>query len=96
MKFIAVLLMLVFSSSYSFAAILCAPHDIVVLHLEDRYKESSVAIGVASNGHLVEVFASSKGYTWTLLLTDPNGITCMMAAGDNWQTFNFPVEDKKL
>ena len=96
MKFIIALLVLVFSSSSSIATTLCATHDVIISHLEKRYKESPIAVGVADNGHLVEIFASEKGASWTLILTSPNGTSCLFAAGNNWQTFPFPIVDEKL
>jgi hypothetical protein len=33
---------------------------------------------------VVEVFASKAG-TWTIVLTDANGLACLAAAGDAWQ-----------
>ncbi|WP_119270469.1 hypothetical protein [Taklimakanibacter deserti] len=32
---------------------------------------------------VLEVYLSRKG-TWTMLVTDPSGITCILAAGDAW------------
>jgi len=50
-----------------------------------KYRESPVAVGLASNGKLLEVLTSEDGSTWTILLTSPNGISCLFAAGSSWQ-----------
>ncbi len=43
-----------------------------------------MANGLASTGNLVELLISSGG-TWTILVTNPSGITCVAAVGEDWQ-----------
>ena len=40
-------------------------------------------------GPCVEVFISEKG-TWTMLVTDQAGTSCIMAAGDAWDEVDLP------
>ncbi len=63
---------------------LCVPHDKLVNQLSKRHGEKSVAMGLASNGSLMQVFSSKEGGTWTMVLTKPNGESCIMAAGESW------------
>ena len=44
-----------------------------------------VALGLANNGGVVEVLSSKTGSSWTIIITMPNGPTCMVAAGENWE-----------
>ena len=53
--------------------------------VSERYKEAPVALGLASNGDLLEVFSSDNGSTWTIIVTSPNGTSCLVAAGQDWQ-----------
>ena len=69
----------------------CAPYAEVVEFLARDHAEQPVASGVANNGGLVEVFASPDRESWTLLITMPNGQTCMMAAGSAWVEFRDPT-----
>ena len=62
----------------------CGPRDDLVKLLADHYKESSVGIGLAQTGQLLEVFASSIG-SWSMVMTTTDGKTCIVAAGDNWE-----------
>ena len=39
-------------------------------------------MGLASNGGVLEVLSSTSGSTWTILVTMPNGVSCMIAAGE--------------
>ena len=50
--------------------------------------EEPVAIGLASNGDVLEVIAAPDGATWSIILTSPGGLTCMLAVGDNWTPIN--------
>lgn len=63
----------------------CGKRAEVVSQLAERFQESSVALGLASNGGLLEVLTSGNGATWTIILTMPNGVSCLVAAGKDWQ-----------
>jgi len=67
------------------AAPACGKRDDVLAQLSERYREAPVGIGVAGNGGLIELLTASTGATWTLLITLPNGPTCLLAAGQDWQ-----------
>ena len=74
------------------AAPVCASDEAVSKELESRYGEVPVARGLASDGKLLQVFASEDGISWTVVLTRPDGISCIAATGRYWQT----VAEKKL
>ena len=63
----------------------CAPRDIIVGRLADKYGETRKSMGLNQNNGVVEVFASSETGTWTILVTMPTGMSCLMAAGQNWE-----------
>jgi len=46
---------------------------------------------VAGNGGLIELLTASTGATWTLIITLPNGPTCLLAAGQDWQPLQTAV-----
>jgi len=54
-------------------------------HLKRKYEEAPTALGVANNGGLVELLKTEEGKTWTLIITLPNGMTCLLAAGEDWE-----------
>lgn len=66
----------------------CAPREVVVERLADRYGESRQAIGLGSNNAVVEVFANTEGGSWTITVTMPNGITCLVASGQAYENVN--------
>lgn len=63
----------------------CEQRRTVLQYLSNEYSEKPVAMGVAENGGLIEVLSSQKGSTFTIIVTSPEGETCMVAAGEDWQ-----------
>jgi hypothetical protein len=66
----------------------CTDRTAAVTHLAKKYKEQPVAIGLASNGSIFEVLTNDAGSTWSIIVTMPDGTSCMIAAGEHWE----PVE----
>jgi len=62
----------------------CAPRGEIVTQLTERFKERPEANGVTPQGLLLEVFVSETR-SWTLLLTTPQGLSCVAAVGENWE-----------
>lgn len=62
----------------------CGSHKMVAENLNKTYAETPVSMGVTIGGAVIEVFASPDG-TWTLVITQPNGVTCLIAAGKDWE-----------
>ncbi len=64
----------------------CSPRTDVLGHLAKKYGEAPVAIGVTNKGDLIEVLTTGDGNTWTIIVSMPNGQSCMVAAGEGWRT----------
>ncbi len=71
------------------AQAVCGDRGEIVSRLETAYQEKASAIGLAGNGGVVELYTSEKG-SWTLLLTQTTGVSCLIAAGDSWETVPHP------
>jgi len=63
----------------------CGDRMALLKKLAGSYEETPRSIALAANGSVIEVTRSDKG-TWTILLTSPKGLTCLMAAGTHWET----------
>lgn len=63
----------------------CAPRDVVVERLAEKYGESRQSIGLGGQGMVMETFASLDSGTWTITVTMPNGLTCLMASGQSYE-----------
>lgn len=63
----------------------CGPRSTVVTSLLDKYGEQVQGIGLAANGAVMEVFASEDTGTWTVAVTLPNGMMCIIASGQSYE-----------
>ena len=63
----------------------CAPHDKAAQSLQKQFDEQVVGRGLTPSGKaLFELFVSKTG-SWTVLVTYPDGRSCMVATGEAWQ-----------
>ena len=63
---------------------MCNKRDIVLELLAKKYNEAPVAAGITNAGTLIEVLTTEKGETWSILVTKPNGISCLVSSGEGW------------
>ena len=63
----------------------CSQRESVVGYLGKKYGEQPVALGVTSNGGLVEVLSTEGGGTWSIIATSAQGWSCLVAAGEAWK-----------
>jgi len=63
----------------------CAPREDVVKQLAETYGETRQSIGVARQGAVIEVFASDQTGSWSITVTRPDGITCLIASGQAYE-----------
>ncbi|GAA3863011.1 hypothetical protein [Celeribacter arenosi] len=64
----------------------CANRDQVIDRLMSKFGESRQSIGLAPNNGVFEVFASPETGTWTIVVTQPNGMSCLIASGQAFET----------
>lgn len=66
----------------------------MLAHLLQEYQERPISFGIAPNGRsVIELLSSPNGETWTLLLTRPDGTSCLIGSGESWQAASPPKED---
>ena len=68
----------------------CGNHADIEKRLQTGYQEVRTGVGLAGNGGLIELYTSEKG-TFTIVLTRPNGMSCLMAVGENWEAVKDPI-----
>lgn len=61
----------------------CGPRDDVIEMLADKHDESPRAAGIVAGTTMMEVWAAPGG-SWTIFLTGPEGVACMVAAGEDF------------
>lgn len=64
----------------------CGPREAMVARLNDGYGETRQSIGLGANNALMELFASQQTGTWTITVTLASGLTCLIAAGQAFET----------
>ncbi|TMM51599.1 hypothetical protein [Sulfitobacter sabulilitoris] len=69
----------------------CGPREVVVTRLAEGYGETRQAIGLAANAALMEIFASTETGSWTITVTLPGGLTCLMASGQSYEALSEPL-----
>ena len=67
----------------------CNTRDSILADLASRYQEAPIAMGVTSSGGLIEVLSDGKGGTWSIIVSGPDGIACLIASGDGWRAVKF-------
>lgn len=63
----------------------CGARDAIVKRLQNNYGEARTGAGLSNSNSMIEIFASEETGTWTILITRPDGQSCLVAAGDSWQ-----------
>ena len=68
---------------------LCSRYDLLTDHLTLRYNEHAVASGLPDNGKsYLEIWASEAG-TWSVLVVVPNGPTCLIHSGQDFELIKY-------
>jgi hypothetical protein len=55
-----------------------------ILKAVKNFREIPVGVGLNKNSELISVFVSEAG-TFSIVVTSPNGTSCIRASGDSWE-----------
>jgi hypothetical protein len=80
---------LAFGASDAGAQMVCGQRASIIESLDQKYKERPNAFGISGEKTLFELF-TSEGGSWTILMTRPGGVSCIMAVGQSWEEFPAP------
>jgi hypothetical protein len=72
------------TASFAASSLPCSKRDDLVKLLDSKYREGLSGFGLAGQTNLVEVYVSKNG-TFTILATNPKGVSCIIATGQNWE-----------
>lgn len=64
----------------------------VKARLAADFAERPVSGGLQDDGNLLSVFASPATGTWTMVSTSPDGQSCIVAVGQDWQSQNSAID----
>ncbi|MBI1775972.1 MAG: hypothetical protein HYR63_11555 [Proteobacteria bacterium] len=62
---------------------MCAARQELLQAFSEGYAEAPTAIGLASSGGVLELLTSENG-SWTVFMTLPSGMSCLIATGQSW------------
>lgn len=65
-------------------AVGCLPRSALTEKLETQFAEQMVGGGLENPSRLVEIWSSEETGSFTIFITQPNGISCVVAVGQNW------------
>ena len=85
-KLLLSLALFVGSSSIVAAQMLCVDRVDMLNRLASEYGEELIEVKMMEEHGLLEVLKSPTRGTWTLLLTKPGGISCVLATGKGLDT----------
>ena len=84
LRILATAIALTAFANTAMAQAVCNERARFVEQLAGSYAENTVGLGLVNNGNVLEVLASRKG-SWTILITKPNGMSCVVATGESWE-----------
>jgi hypothetical protein len=82
---LAAALILPLSGTPAEAQQLCSERGKVIGQFSKVYKEAPVAGGLTRDGRLIEILSTGDGSTWTIVISEPGGETCVIMAGEGWR-----------
>ena len=77
----------------AFAQTACAPYQFIVENLANRYGERVQTTALTSEGVVISFYANDATGTWSLTVTQPNGIACLALSGIAYEQTNAPEGD---
>jgi len=72
----------------------CGQRAEIAADLKQTHDETPIAIGVTSVGTVMELWTARDGETWTLIVTLPDGNSCVVGAGQDWMSVQRAAKGK--
>ncbi|RWM92277.1 MAG: hypothetical protein EOR84_19870 [Mesorhizobium sp.] len=69
----------------------CVEHGDLVAHLSEQFQERQFAFGLIGDMAIMEVYVADSG-SWTIIVTDVAGRSCIVAAGEHWENVVIPTD----
>lgn len=76
---------LILSTTSALAQAQCGQREMVLATLAEKFGETRRGMGIAANNGVMEVFASDTSGSWTITVTMPDGMTCLVASGQSFE-----------
>ena len=83
MKRLACIFAVLLSLPASAQTVNCADRNTLVAKLT-MLGEAQSGIGLSARGQVFEIWTSERTGTWTIVLSQSSGVSCIMSYGHNW------------
>lgn len=72
----------------------CGPTDAIRKELAKKWREVETTVGLMTGGQsYMSIFVSPNGETWTAIVGNVNGTSCIVASGSLWMQGEVPAGD---
>lgn len=62
----------------------CAPAAQIIERLGNQFGEHLSAAGLDAQGRMLAVYSNPASGTWTVTVTTPDKVSCVVASGEGW------------
>lgn len=62
----------------------CFPREDLVSQLEGNWEEVPTGRGLVNDNQMVEIWRSGETGSFSIVITQANGLSCLVASGHNW------------
>ncbi|WP_299859954.1 hypothetical protein [uncultured Roseobacter sp.] len=69
----------------------CLPRSDLVNSLKSTYSEQMAGGGLQNASRLIEIWTSRRTGSFTIFITRPDGISCVVASGQDWYSVPQPI-----
>lgn len=90
LTYLALVVWIFAAPAFAQAPTQCGPRAGIIDDLERRYGESQQAAGLMNERAVFEVWSNNDTGTWTALVSDHIGGTCIVASGQAWSLAPVP------
>ncbi|MEW6450846.1 MAG: hypothetical protein AB1490_09375 [Pseudomonadota bacterium] len=63
----------------------CGERARVIDAIQNHWVEFPIGRGLSADGRALEIYVGPAG-SWTIIATTPEGVTCLVAVGEAWET----------
>lgn len=85
---------LILATHAAHAATQCGPRDQVLPALQQKYGEARTGMGLIGTAQVMEIFTNPETGSWTITASLPDGVTCLVASGEHYESVTDPLPAK--
>ena len=88
----------VVAESAAASPVYCGLRKTMLATLAAGLHQQPTSVALTNDGQLLEVVKSDTDLTWAILITSPQGLSCIIAEGGDWQgkKMDLVVQDPQL